>query len=100
MQSLLCKCLPDWTRVCSGGQGERSVADCTGNALVLPLLAAGVGIGTVCVVGGQKIHKWVVEKKQERLITEQEAADAEEYLKKELSEVVDELQTNNGGNEE
>ena len=70
------------------------------NALVLPLLAAGMGIGAVSVIGGQKIHKWVVEKKQERLITEQEAADAEEYLKKELSEAIDELQTNNGGKEE
>ena len=67
------------------------------NALVFPLLATGVGIGAVCVIGGRKIHKWVVEKKQERLITEQEAADAEEYLKKELSEAIDELQTNNGG---
>lgn len=70
------------------------------NALVLPLLAAGVGIGAVCIIGGQKIHKWVVEKKQERLITEQEVAEAEEYLKKELSEAIDELQTNNGGKEE
>ena len=70
------------------------------NALVLPLLAAGVGIGAVCVIGGQKINKWVVEKKQERLITEQEAAETEEYLKKELSEAIDELQTDNGGKEE
>lgn len=70
------------------------------NTLVLPLLSAGVGIGAVCVIGGQKIHKWVVKKKQERLITEQEAAEAEEYLKKELSKAIDELQTDNGGKEE
>ena len=70
------------------------------NALVLPLLAAGVGIGAVCVIGGQKIHKWIVEKEHEQLITEQEAADAEEYLKKELSEAIDELQINNGGKKE
>ena len=44
--------------------------------------------------------KWIVEKKQESLITEQEAAEAEEYLKKELSEAIDELQANSGGNEE
>ena len=70
------------------------------NTLVLPLLSAGVGIGAVCVIGGQKIHKWVVKKKQERLITEQEAAEAEEYFKKELSKAIDELQTDNGGKEE
>lgn len=70
------------------------------NALILPLLTAGVGLGAVCVIGGQKIHKWIVEKKNGRLITEQEAADAEEYLKKELSEAIDEIQTNNGGKKE
>lgn len=91
---------PDkWLEVIKKAAYDAGAADMK-NALVLPLLAAGVGIGAVCVIGGQKIHKWVVEKKQERLITEQEAADAEEYLKKELSEAIDELQTNNGGNEE
>lgn len=65
------------------------------NALAFPLLAAGVGLGVVCAIGGQKIHKWITEKKKERLITAQEASEAEEYLKNELAEAVDEI--NNGG---
>ena len=65
------------------------------NALAFPLLAAGVGLGAVCAIGGQKIHKWITEKKKERLITAQEASEAEEYLKNELAEAVDEI--NNGG---
>lgn len=67
------------------------------NALVIPLLAAGVGLGAVCVICGQKIHKRIEEKKQERLITAQEAAEAEEYLKKKLIEAIDEIDTDNGG---
>ena len=91
---------PDkWLEVIKKAAYDAGASDMK-NALVLPLLATGVGIGAACVIGGQKIHKWVVEKKQERLITEQEAADAEEYLKKELSKAIDELQTNNGGKEE
>ena len=91
---------PDkWLEVIKKAAYDAGASDMK-NALVIPLLAAGVGLGTVCVIGGQKIHKWILEKKQERLITEQEAADAEKYLKKELSEAIDEIQTNNGGNEE
>lgn len=91
---------PDkWLEVIKKAAYDAGASDIK-NALVLPLLAAGVGIGAACVIGGQKIHKWVVEKKQERLIKEQEASDAEEYLKKELSEAIDELQANSGGNEE
>lgn len=66
------------------------------NVLVLPLLATGVGLGAVCVVGGQKIHKWITYKKQEKLITANEAAQAEEYLKAELSDAVDEININEG----
>lgn len=70
------------------------------NALVIPLLAAGVGLGAVCIVGGQKIHKWIASKKQEELITASEAAQAEEYLKAELSDAVDEVKINEGGEQE
>lgn len=91
---------PDkWLEVIKKAAYDAGASDMK-NALVLPLLAAGVGIGTVCVIGGQKIQKWVIEKKQERLITEQETNEAEEYLKKELSEAIDEFQTNSGGGEE
>ena len=86
---------PDkWVELIKKGAYDAGASDMK-NKLVLPLLATGVGIGAVCVAGGQKIHKWIVEKKQERLITEQEAVNAEKYLKKELSEAVEELQTEN-----
>ena len=91
---------PDkWLEVIKKAAYDAGASDMK-NALVIPLLAAGVGLGTVCVVGGQKSHKWVIDKKKERLITEREAAVAEEYLKKELSKAMDEIQTNNGGKEE
>lgn len=70
------------------------------NGLVIPLLAAGVGLGALCVVGGQKIHTWIADKKHERLINASEAAMAEEYLKTELAEAVDEIQTNEGDEKE
>ena len=91
---------PDmWLEVTKKAAYDAGASD-TKNALALPLLAAGMGIGAVCVIGGQKIHKWITKKKQARLLAEQEAADAEELLKKELSQATDELQTNTGGNEE
>ena len=70
------------------------------NTLVFPLLATGVGLGIVCTIGEQKIHRWIVKKKKKQLITEQEAIDAEKYLKKELAETIVEIQVNNGGQEE
>lgn len=61
------------------------------NNLVAPLLLAGVGIGAVGVVGYQKIKKWISDKKEARLLTEQEAEEAEIYLKKELDTAIEEL---------
>lgn len=60
------------------------------NRLVVPLMLAGVGIGSIGVVGYQKIHKWISEKRNEKLLTEKEAAEAEEFLKKELEDVLEE----------
>lgn len=62
------------------------------NTLVAPLLLIGVGIGTVGVIGYQKIKKWVSEKKEEKMLTEQETAQAEKFLKKELEDAVEELE--------
>ena len=64
------------------------------NTLVVPLLMAGVGIGSLGVIGYQKIKKWISDKKEEKLLTEAEAAQAEEFLKKELEEAVEELEDN------
>ena len=62
------------------------------NTLVAPLLLTGVGIGTVGVIGYQKIKKWISEKKEEKILTEKEAAQAEIFLKKELEDTVEELE--------
>lgn len=70
------------------------------NALILPLLAAGAGVGVVCTIGVQKISKWVVEKKKARLLTEREASEVEEYLKNGFAKAVNEIETNNGGKKE
>ena len=60
--------------------------------LVVPLLLAGVGLGSVAVIGYQKIQQWISDKKAEDLLTEKEAAVAEEFLKNELDEAVKELE--------
>lgn len=83
-----------WLEVIKKASYDTGASDMK-NALVFPLLAVGAGLGAVCAIGGQKIHKWITEKKKERLITAQEAFEAEEYLKNELAEAVDEI--NNGG---
>lgn len=61
------------------------------NRLVVPLLLAGVGIGSIGVVGYQKICKWISDKKEEKLLTEKEAAEAETFLKQELDDAIEEL---------
>jgi uncharacterized protein YqhQ len=47
-----------------------------------------------------KFEKWLAEKKKARMITEQEAMKAEEYLKIELKTAIDELEAENGGAKE
>ena len=62
------------------------------NTLVVPLLLTGIGIGTVGVIGYQKIRKWISDKKEEKLFTENEAIQAEKFLKKELEEAIEDLE--------
>lgn len=83
-----------WLEVIKKASYDAGASDMK-NALVFPLLVVGAGLGAVCAIGGQKIHKRLTEKKKRRLITAQEASEAEEYFKNELVEVVDEI--NNGG---
>ena len=64
------------------------------NTLIAPLLLTGIGVGTVGVIGYQKIKKWISDKKEEKLLTETEAVQAEEFLKKELAEAIEELEEN------
>ena len=56
------------------------------NTLVVPILLTGVGLGTAGVIGYQKIKKWISDKKEEKMLTEKEAEQAEEFLKKELED--------------
>ena len=67
------------------------------HTLVFPLIMAGIGIGVAGVIGSQAIKKWLAKQKEARIITEQEATKAEEYLKIELETAIDELKTDNGG---
>ena len=66
------------------------------NTLVLPLLAAGAGIGIVGTIAYKKIAKWILDKKEEKLLTEQEAQEAEKYLKQELDNAIEELEEETG----
>lgn len=62
------------------------------NTLIVPLLLAGAGIGSLGVIGYQKIKKCISDKKEEKMLTEAEATQAEEFLKKELEDAIDELE--------
>ena len=88
---------PDaWIKTIKDEAYNRGAADMK-HTLVFPLIMAGVGIGVVGIIGYQNIEKWLFEKKKERLIIEQEAAKAEQHLKKELETAIDELEAENGG---
>ena len=67
----------------------------TKNKLVLPLLLAGAGMGTIGVRGYQKIKSWVGNKKAEKQLTKQEAVEAEKFLKKELNDVLENFENVN-----
>lgn len=67
------------------------------NTLVVPLLATGIGLGAAGLLAVQKIQKWINDKKQEQLLSEQEAKAAEEYLKQELQGALNEVESENGG---
>ena len=64
------------------------------NMLVVPILLTGVGLGTAGVISYQKIKKWISDKKEEKMLTEKEAEQAEKFLKKELEDAIEELEDN------
>ena len=64
------------------------------NVLAVPLIITGIGLGTAGVIGCQKIKKWYLDKKDEKLLAEKEAAQAEIFLKKELDDAIEELEVN------
>lgn len=68
--------------------------------LVLPLLAAGTGLGVLSTIGWQKIHRRITEKKRDYLVTAREAAKAEEYLKNELVGCMNKMESGDEGKEE
>lgn len=59
----------------------------TKNKLFAPLLAIGVSFGVFGTIAYQKLSTWIAERKAKKLLTEKEALEAEEYLKKELSNI-------------
>ena len=91
---------PDiWLKTIKEAAYKSGAADMK-HTLVFPLIMTGIGIGAVGAIGCQKIEKWLAEKKKARMITEQEAMKAEEYLKIELKTAIDELEAENGGAKE
>ena len=69
------------------------------NKLVVPLLLAGVGIGTAGVIGFQKFKEWIADKIAEKTLTEKEAAEAEFFLKKKLDTAIEELEAEQASDE-
>ena len=65
------------------------------NTLVVPLLLSGASIGALTVIGIQKIRAWIAENKQKKLLSEQEAAKAEAYLKQELADAIGDIEDGN-----
>ena len=81
-----------WLSTIKKAEYNRGASDMK-NTLVVPLISIGIGIGTIGVIGYQKIKKWISDKKEEKLLTEKEAMQAEKFLKKELDDAIEELQT-------
>ena len=72
-----------------------SGASDTKNALIGPLLIVGTALGVASTFGYQKIRKWISSKKEEELLTEKEAEQAEALLKEELDTAI-KTHTDNG----
>lgn len=49
----------------------------------------GAFIGMICVIGYQKIKTRISEKREEKLLIEQKAAEAEKNIRKELAVTID-----------
>ena len=84
---------PDiWINTIKKSAYNKGASDMKG-ILVLPLLAVGVTVGVAGMVAYQKISQWIADKKADNTLTDQEAREAEVFLKQELSDAIDELQT-------
>lgn len=82
---------PDaWLDIVKKSEYDKGASDMK-NKLVAPLIMAGIAIGVIGIIGCQEINRWIDEKKKSKLITEQEATLAEEYLKKELYTALEEV---------
>ena len=80
-----------WINAIKTNSYKKGAADMK-NSLVVPLLAAGVGIGIAGVLATQKVIEWVRENKEKKVITETEAMQAEKFLLNELEETMQEVE--------
>lgn len=86
---------PDkWLAAIKKASYEQGASDMK-NTLVVPLLLGGASIGVLTVIGIQKIRVWLAENKQKKLLSEQEAAKAEAYLKQELADAISNIEDGN-----
>ncbi len=67
---------------------------------LVPILFIGMGMGSICTVGGRKIKELVIAKKDKRKRIEQDAFWAEQKLKEELDGVVEGLREKEENNEQ
>ena len=72
-----------WLEIIKSNSYSKGAADMK-NSLILPLLGLGIGIGVAGVLATQKIINWVRENKEQKVISEVEAKQAEKYLLEEL----------------
>ena len=86
---------PDkWLTAIKKASYEQGASDMK-NTLVLPLLLGGASIGALTVIGIQIICAWIAENKQKKLLSEQEAAKSEAYLKQELADAIGDIEDGN-----
>lgn len=83
---------PDkWLEIIKKSSYKAGAADMK-NSLIVPLLGLGIGIGVVGVLATQKIINWIRENKEQKVISEVEAKQAEKYLLEELEKSIAECE--------
>lgn len=73
----------DWINTIKEANYNKGASDMK-EKLVIPLLVAGVGIGSIGTVGYQRISKWISDKKAKKVLAEKEVVQVEKRFIEEL----------------
>ena len=77
---------PDaWLDTIKKAEYNRGATDMK-NKIAAPMLLAGFGFFAVRIISCQKIKKWILNKREEKMLIQKESAQAEKFLKKELED--------------